>query len=364
MEARTVRLAGLSAMGALLAALPFLSAVAAGDTPASAPQPTSGPRMHIETSGYATVLHAPPSSRPVARTKRYEPEETRLVRELGISMEDARRRVNPDKGMREAAHALHLRLTASVPDHYVGRRIVRDPYARFAFQFRRDATATLARFTSDDRFVAIEGGIPRVELEPAFQTWVARFIEHRIFNSGSISEFEGRMEFDINIEQSRFDALAAKEGWVIPGNVDLHFQRPLDADPVDPALARFVRIFPRNERGSGPVTLEYSSARLILRDGCFRLEGAGGVEPLVLFGRGNRLGLDGEGFMIVFDPLAVEHDRGPVRVGEIVVTGGLGSYDEMDAGTKALRAACGSAPIAALGTPRGEHDFRQKYPPE
>ncbi|HST44828.1 MAG TPA: hypothetical protein VLK29_06355, partial [Luteimonas sp.] len=81
--------------------------------------------MHIEASGYATVLHAPPSSRRVARTKRHEPEETRLMRELGISMEDARRRIGPDKRMREAALALHLRLQASVPDHYVGRRIVR-----------------------------------------------------------------------------------------------------------------------------------------------------------------------------------------------------------------------------------------------
>lgn len=358
------RPAGLLAAGALLAALPFVRAVEAGGAPAPVAQPTAVPRMHIETSGYATVLHAPPSSRPVARMKRYEPEETRLMRELGISMDDARRRVNPDEGMSEAAYALHLRLQASVPDHYVGSRIVRDPYARFAFQFRRDAAATLARFTSDDRFIAIEGGIPRVELDPAFQFWTARFIEHRILDFGSLSEFEGRMEFDISIEQSRFDALATKEGWVIPGNVDLHFPPPLDADAVDPALARFVRIFPRNERGSGPVTLEYSSARLILRDGCFRLQGAGGVEPLVLFGRGDQLGLDSEGFMIVFDPLAVEHDRGPARVGEIVVTGGFGSYDEMDAGTKALRAACGSAPIAALDSPVGEHEFEQRYPPE
>lgn len=286
------------------------------------------------------------------------------MRELGISMEDARRRVDPDEGMSEAAHALHLRLQAGVPDHYVGRRIVRDPYARFAFQFRRDAAATLARFTSDNRFVAIEGGIPRRELEPMFEVWMARFVEHRIFSSGSILEFDGRMEFDINIEQSRFEALTAEEGWVIPGQVDLSFAPPADADAVDPALAPFVRIFPRNERGSGPVTLEYASARLILRDGCFRLQGTGGVEPLVLFGRGVQLGLDGEGFMIVFHPLAVERDGGPVRVGEIVLTGGLGSYDEMDAGTQALRSACGSAPIAALNTPMGEHEFKQRYPPE
>ncbi|HST45200.1 MAG TPA: hypothetical protein VLK29_08250, partial [Luteimonas sp.] len=215
-----------------------------------------------------------------------------------------------------------------------------------------------------DRFVAIDGGIPRRELEPAFQLWTARFIEHRIFNSGSISEFDGRMAFNLNIEQSRFEALAAREGWVIPGHVDLHFPPPVDADAVDPALAPFIRIFPRKERSSGPVTLEYASARLILRDGCFRLHGAGDVEPLVLFGRGARLGLDGEGFMIVFQPLAVANSTGRVRVGEIVVTGGPRGYDKTDAGARALRAACGSAPIAVLNRLMGEHEFSQRYPPE
>lgn len=364
MERPTFRPTELLAVGALLAVLPFMIAVGAGKAPAPAPQPTAVPGMQVETSGYGTVLYAAPSSRPVARTRRYEPEETRLMRELGISMEDARRRVGPDEGMSEAAHALHLRLQASVPDHYVGRKIVRDPYARIAFQFRRDAVATLARFTTDDRFIAIEGGIPRGELEPEFELWAARFIEHRIFNSGSISAFDGRIEFDINIEQSRFEALAAEEGWVIPDHVDLSSAPPVDAEAVDPALAPFIRIFPQNERSSGPVTLEYASARLILRDGCFRLQRASGVEPLVLFGRGVQLGLDAEGFMIVFHPLAVERDVGPVRVGEIVLTGGLGSHDEMDAGTKALRAACGPAPIAALDSPEGEHEFKQRYPPE
>lgn len=355
---------GLQAATLVMALL--MTRVSATEPPAASPGPeaTVTPRVHIESSGYATVLHAPPSSRPVARVKRYEPEETRLMRELGVSLDDARRRVNPDEDTSKAARALHLQLQANVPDEYVGYMIVRDPYARFGFKFRRDAAAALARFTSDDRFIALEGGIPSHELKPEFDRWMARFIQHRIFNSGSIREFEGRLAFDINIEQSRFAALAAEERWAIPDNVDLSFAPPAEPTAIDPRLARLVRVFPQNARSSGPVTLEYSTARLILRDGCFRLQGSDSVESLVLFGRGVQLELDDEGYLVLFHPLALARDVAPVRVGEIVLTGGRGHYEETDTETRALRSACGAGPIVALGLPQSDHWFQQRYPPE
>lgn len=327
------------------------------------PPVTARQRIQLEPSGYATILHAPPSARPVERMKRYEPEEVRLVRELGITPEDARRRVNPDAASYDVATTLRRRLETEAAGNYVGLSIVRDPYARFAVHFRSDAAATLARFTSDERFVAVEGGIPRKELEPLFESWMARFAAEGLVNSGSMQELEGRIEFDINVEKTRFDAIARRKGWRIPDSVDLHFPPPPDPDPIDPAVASLIRVFPRNERSPGPVTLEYSSARLILRDGCFRLENPGGAEPLVLFDDGVRFALDDEGYPVVFHPLAVAHGQGPVRVGEIVVTGGNRGFDEGDPGTRAVRAACGDAPIIALGAPKGEHEFKQRYPP-
>lgn len=106
------------------------------------------------------------------------------------------------------------------------------------------------------------------------------------------------------------------------------------------------------------------SGRLVLRDGCFRLQGHGEGEPLVVFGRDVELGLDQAGYMVVTDPRGSESWGGPhARVGERIVWSGPRAANPSDEGVKALHAACGAGPIVAVGEPRSEHRFEQSRPP-
>lgn len=247
--------------------------------------------------------------------------------------------MNPDEAAFRDAAALDRRLKAQADGNYIGMRIVRDPDPRFAFQFRRNAATALARVTADRRFTAINGGVPREELQPIFDEWWRRFEPHRILGSASIMEFDGEVEFGLTIDEAAYRALAAREGWETPARLRLRFAPPPNPRSIDPALAPLVRVFAREDRLPGVVLSAALSGRLILRDGCFRMQnhGEGGGEPLVLFGRDIELARDDEGHMVLTDPRGADAYGGPsARVGERVVWSGPRGVDEADEGVKAL----------------------------
>ena len=313
--------------------------------------------MTIERSGFATLLDAPPIPYPDAPPPPPpEPEPVRIARGEGISLTEAEQMMNPDDAAMAAAIALDQRLKAGAAGNYVGMRIVRDPRPRFAFQFRSDAAATLARFTRDPRFVSREGGVPDAELQPIFDKWWPRFQAHRLVGGGSVRGFDGVVQFDMNIDRAAFDAIAAREGWTLPERLKLNFPPPPDPRSIDPALTPLVRIFAREDRRPATVLTAALSGRLILRDGCFRLaEHGDGPQPLVIFGRDTELVLDAEGYMAV-RPNA---EPGPApRIGERVVWSGPRGANEADEGVRALRAACGTGPVVAVGEPISAREFR------
>lgn len=329
-------------MSALLARFRAVTGLAVGAC--ASPTIVAGTADSPSDGGaFATILTAPPS--PIGR-----PTET-AGRGGGEPLG------NPDEAAMEAAMALDRRLQAEAGPDYVGLRIVRDPTPRVAFQFRRDAAATLARFTSDRRFVAVEGGVPRAELQPLFDEWWARFQPHRILGGGSVMEFDGEVRFDMTIDRAGFEAIAAREGWILPERLRLNFPPPPNPRAVDPVLASRIRVFARQDRAPGAVLQAALGGRLILRDGCFRLQDHGdGGEPLVLFGRDVELTIDDAGHMIVSDP----SEGRLARVGERVIWSGPRGVDEADAGVHALRAACGADPIVAVGEPVSEAVFNAR----
>ncbi len=329
-------------MSALLARLCIVTGLAVS----ACASPTMGPVTAASASDegtFATILTAPAS--PIGRSS----ETTGRGGEAMLG--------NPDEAAMQAAMALDRQLQAEAGPDYVGLRIVRDPTPRVAFQFRRDAAAALARFTSDRRFVAVEGGVPRGELQPLFDEWWARFQPHRILGGGSVMEFDGEVRFDMTIDRAGFEAIAAREGWILPERLRLDFPPPPNLRAVDPALARSIRVFARQDRAPGAVLQAALGGRLILRDGCFRLQDHGdGGEPLVLFGRDVELTTDEEGHMVVSDP----REGRLARVGERVIWSGPRGVDEADAGVHALRAACGADPIVAVGEPVSEAVFNAR----
>lgn len=309
--------------------------------------------VEVGQTGYATLLEAPASPSAASSAPQAEAPHERIARERGVSREEAESLMNPDEAATRDAMALDRRLQVAEAGNYVGTRIVRDPEPRFAFQFRRDAVAALARHTRDPRFVAVEGGVPREELQPLFQEWWARFEPHRVLGGGSVMEFDGVVQFDMTIDRAGFEAIAARQDWTIPERVRLSFPPSPNPRSVDPVLAPQVRVFAREDRVPAIVLSAALSGRLILRDGCFRLGEHGEGEPLVLFGRDVELRRDDEGRMAFFDP----HGGRAARVGERVVWSGPRGVNEADAGVQALRAACGDDPIVAVGEPISEQVF-------
>jgi hypothetical protein len=354
-----VDMSGVASMR--IAMLAFLSLLSCGSAPAQkgkSAQPASPPTgAKIESSGFATILFAPPEPYPDAPPPIPGEQETqRLARTMGISVSTAERLMNPDSATTRAAIALDRRLKEGAAGNYVSTKIIRDPKPRYVFYFRRMAAATLARFTSDERFQAVEGGIPARELDPLLQSWMARLGKHRLGTSGSVDPFEGVVELDVGVSRPEYETIAAKEGWTLPPQVRLKFAVGIDpAKVVAPDAVPFIRAFPRADRSPGIILESATAGRIVLRDGCFRLgDGSEGV-PLVLFGRDTRLYRDAGGYLTVAS-LQNPDSRG--RIGEEMIWGGYPAPVEEEAGVKALRAQCGGGPIASVGEPTSASLFR------
>jgi hypothetical protein len=307
----------------------------------------------INPSGYATILSAPPTG-PITAPPVAPPPPPADGRPTPLPMtSEARaareRMMNPDDATREAAQALDRRIGRAERGNYVGMRIVRDPGPRFAFQFRRDAAATLARYTRDARFTSREGGLTRAELQPVFDEWWKRFEPFRLVGGGSVYEFDGVVRFDMNIDEAGFREIAARERWTLPERLTLRFSPPRNPRSIDPALARYVRVFARADRHPAIINQALLSGRVVLRDGCFRVTGREeGGEPLVIFGRDVELGLDAQGYMVLKHP---DSGRAAPRIGERMMWAGPLGYSEADPNVKTLRARCGAGPIVAMGVP-------------
>lgn len=315
----------------------------------------------VGPAGFATILTAPPRAypddppRPVPHGKGPA---APIARALGMSLEDARDRVNPDEASRQAAKALEQRLRMSAKGNFVDVVIERDPLPHFIFYFRRDAAATLARFTSDPRFRSRDRGVPEGELQPIFDAWWKRFQPDRLAGGGAVYANEGVVRFDMNVDEAEFRTITAREHWTLPKRLELRFAPPRNPRSVDPALVHFVRIFAREDRRPAIIRQAALGGRIILRDGCFRVANSGQAgEPLVLFGGDSELAIDADGYMVVRQPRA-EPGRGSYRVGEMATWGGPRAADDADTGIQALHARCGSGPVVNVGEPDSAYAFR------
>ena len=318
-----------------------------------APPPPTGAR--IEPSGFATILDAPHVPYPDAPPAPPGEQETeRLAREQGISVSHAERMMNPDPATMRAAIALDRRLEREARGNYVDVQIVRDPRPRYQFHFRRNGPETLARFTRDPRFRAVTGGVPAVELQPVMDEWMRRFQAQRLTNGGSVNPFEGVVEIDLGVSRSEFNAVGPAGGWQVPPNVRLNFAPEIDPEQlVTGEAAPFVRTFPRADRAPG-MTLDIAQGgRIILVDGCFRLNNAEG--PLVLFGRNTRLFRDEHGYLAV---ASTQNPQIGGRIGEHMTWGGYPGPVESEPGVEAIRRHCGAGPIESVGAPQSTAWFR------
>lgn len=339
-------------LGACAAASVTNAAQEAAEPELAAPTPTGA---RIEPSGFATILSAPPIPYPDSPPAPPGEQETqRIAREQGISVSHAELMMNPDEAAMTAANALRRRLEREEAGNYVDARIIRDPRPRYQFHFRRNGAETLARYTKDPRFTAATVGVPHAELEPVMREWFARFAPFRLSSAGGTNPFEGTIEIEIAVGRSEYEAIAAREGWQLPPNVTLKFQPEIDpATVLALDAAPFVRTFPRADRAPAIILTSATHGRVILHDGCFRMNRPDG--PLVLFGRNTRLLRDEQNY------LAIESIGAPgrrARIGEEMIWGGYPPAVEDEPGVRALRQHCGAGEIASIGEPESAAAFR------
>jgi hypothetical protein len=177
---------------------------------------------------------------------------------------------------------------------------------------------------------------------------------HRLFGGGAADPFEGVVRIDVTVSRSEFEAIAAHEGWQVPDNVRLNFQPEVDAArAVAPDAAPFIRTFPRADRAPSSILSIAKRGRIILVDGCFRMNSADG--PLVLFGRNTRLVRDDQGYLTV-ESVGNRQARG--RIGEHMTWGGYPAGVEDEPGVRAIRQHCGDGQIESVGEPESSAWFR------
>lgn len=298
----------------------------------------------IEPSGFATVLTSP--ARPLPeRPPATPPPPT-------VDPLYAERMANPDEALMGRAYALERRLKAREPANFVEMIIIRDPKPRFAIYFRRNAAATLAKYTRDSNFKPVDGGIPEAELRPIFETWSKRFSDAGLAWGGGTQAYQGVVEFHLDLPRSTFERIAAERRWTIPDTLKLSFAPELGpmAD-ILADIAPYIRAFPRVPQWTRMVNAIGLSGRLVLRDGCFRvIDGADDYTGLAIFSREARLFRDAQGYLSV----GTANDESALRVGQTFLFGIGNPGEESDPEIRTLRAQCGSDRLVGVGVPQGQ----------
>lgn len=173
------------------------------------------------------------------------------------------------------------------------------------------------------------------------------FAADRVIQGAGIGGSGNAVTLDVVVPEAEFRALVARKGIKLPESVrlDFHaapampsgtsniaaFNQPLPAE-----IARRVRIFPRDDRPDGILISMNSRAKVVLRDGCFRLADHG--DALALFPLGAKLFVDAQGYLAFGDGPRPAY----ARVGETI---------EFQGGTGAVTTPALVAPILAACGP-------------
>jgi len=251
-------------------------------------------------------------------------------------------------------------LAREEPGNFVEMRIVRDPAVAAEVWFKRDATRTLARYTSNPLFRPRQGGLTAVERERLQSLWAERVANGDVMNMVGVDPITGSVEVGVAVGEAEFRRIAAERGWELGPQVRLVFPPPTPPAFANPSLARYVRVFARETKAKGIQLTGGYSGRIILDDGCFRLASrtAGELGPLVMFGRQTQLARDEQGYLVILS----EDGGRRYRIGEIGSWPGPNLVDEQDSAVRELRRQCGSGPITNVAEPQSERLFSLPYP--
>ncbi len=349
----------------LLAMMALMACEATGRSPRSRDAPDAPARfvpkaVRIEPSGFASVQSAPsrsyPDAPPAPDDRPVGDEAAWYARQEGISEAEARKRLAEQETITPELERLLAALRTSESGNFTAPRLVHSPDWAYVFYFKRDPAATLARHSKHPRFRAALARYTRAELDALIAPWVHRFEQARILGGYGSDETFGTADFMLTVTHSEYLRMAASAGWSPPDAILLSFADELRAPASDPRAAPLVRIFPQADRSTAFVDMSATLGRIVLRDGCFRVERADGATGLAYFAREAGLTIDEDGYLALRARTRADAPAG--RIGEMFVWAGYGTVTEAMAMVPELRERCGQGPIMHVGSPTSLHDFR------
>ena len=347
----------------------MIAAASMAQIPPPPPPPVTIEHLPLPKGGamvgktpFATIRKVPPSPTGDVKPQRqtYRTQYEWYAQENGISVEEARKRTSEQMQVQPILERLRERLAAAEPGNYVDVRMVHQPDWGYVLYFKRDPEATLRKYSVHPRFRAARAPYTQAELQTILAPWAKRFGEAGIAAGWGVNAIEGRVEMMMQVTEEEYRRLAKEKGWgEVPPAIKLGFAGDLSYPRVDPRIAPLLRGF-ASARRSTVIQLEGGfSGRVILDDGCLRLESRGkGQGPLALFHRETGIGLDKQGYLAIIDRRTGEATG---RVGEMWSWAGPNDAKEFD-GLAELKAACGDGPVFHVGSPQSKARFEARYP--
>lgn len=358
-------------IAAFLVALPLAGCASVRPPPPSPPPPVTinHPALPtgaatVGTTTFATVLDAPADEEAVAgeRAARQASLNRRTWhgQKQGLTEEQARlARAEQGRLMLDFG-TVRNRLRSEQPDNFVGAMLRHDPSWAYVFFFKRDPEATLRRYTSQPKFEAALSRFGEADRARLIEPWNTRWQAEGIPFGYGLDAVYPTMDVQLGIGAADYRALATARGWGAPPDP---IQLKFSAEPVRPAIDPRVRTLLRgfaHERYATLMQLEaLGTGKLVLNDGCLRLEAAKGPGPTVVFHFETGIGIDDKGYLALIDRMT-----GTVRarVGERLAWGAPNAIPERYmVGLEQLRAAC-PGELINIGNPESHAVFRARYP--
>ena len=353
------------------AALAVVGSASAAQLPPPPPSPAPVTIHHpvlpkgatmVGKTPYATIHKVPPSPTGDIEPQRqnYRTVSEWYAQEEGLPLEEARKRLSEQMGIQPIFERLQERLRNHEPDNYVSARLNHRPDWSYTLYFKRDPEATLRKYHVNPRFKAAKAAYTEAELKALVDPWLKRFAEARIGYGYSPFPAEGRAEIMMTITAAEYRAIAARQGWGdVPAPIQLSFARDLPFPRVDPAIAPLLRGFASESQATGLQMQRGESGRVVLDDGCLRLEVKGRKNgPLAVFHRETGISLDAQGYLAIIDRRT---GKAKGRIGEMWSWAGPNPGTDFD-GLEELKARCGDGPIYNVGNPESEARFKARYP--
>ena len=331
------------ALSGLLAA--SLAGCASQD--AASPPLSDGLPFHAEigTSGFATILSAPPAS--------FDPVEPPVpaprTAEQDAADADFMRVADYQNSVMDEVQALAERLRREERGNFQTLHYDNEGELGVVFEFLRDGPATLRKYSKNPTFRGETVRWSQEELRAAADFMWETFREDRVIQSTGVGTQVATVE--ISVSEEEFRALVKRKGVIIPEPVELVFRatpmvplvnppRPATQDQAVPdEVAPYLRIFPRHDRLAGALHAINSRVTVVLKDGCFRA--ADRDDALVLFPFGAKLFVDSANYLA----FGSGERPGYARVGEAVEF--MGSVNEVTTPelVDPIHAACGPGKV-------------------